>query len=77
MSVVVRGEDVTYFLAGDATYTESNLREEKADGVTNNPKRSIETLRTIKVFASRKPTIILPAHDPDGPARLEMRAVFS
>lgn len=77
MSVVVRGDDVTYFLAGDATYTEANLRAEQADGVTNDPKRSIATLRTIKDFASKEPTIILPAHDPDGPRRLAERVVFS
>jgi N-acyl homoserine lactone hydrolase len=77
MSVVVRGEDVTYFLAGDATYCEANLRAEKADGVTNDPQRSLATLRTIKAFASTEPTIILPAHDPDGPTRLQRRAVFA
>lgn len=77
MSVVVRAEDVTYFLAGDATYTQTNLRAEKADGVTNDPKRSIATLRAIKAFASKEPTIILPAHDPDGPARLAKRLVFA
>jgi N-acyl homoserine lactone hydrolase len=77
MSVVVRGDDVTYFLAGDATYSEANLRAEKADGVTNDPQRSIATLRAIKAFASREPTVILPAHDPDGPARLMSRAIFA
>jgi glyoxylase-like metal-dependent hydrolase (beta-lactamase superfamily II) len=77
MSVVVRGDGVTHFLAGDATYTEANLRAEKADGVTNDPKRSIATLRAIKAFASREPTIILPAHDPEGPERLEKQVVFS
>jgi len=77
MSVVVRGEDVTYFLAGDATYTEANLRAEKADGVTNDPARSTATLRAIKAFAAKEPTIILPAHDPDGPGRLAKRLVFS
>lgn len=77
MSVVVRAEDVTYFLAGDATYTQTNLRAEKADGVTNDPKRSIATLRAIKAFASTEATIILPAHDPDGPTRLAKRLVFA
>jgi N-acyl homoserine lactone hydrolase len=76
MSVVVRGDDITYFLAGDATYSEGNLRAEKADGVTNDPQRSIATLRAIKAFASKEPTIVLPAHDPDVPARLMNRAVL-
>jgi len=77
MSVVVRGPDLTYFLAGDATYSEANLRAELADGVTNDPKRSVATLRAIKEFASREPTIMLPAHDPDGPVRLANRVTFA
>lgn len=75
-SVVVRAEGVTYFLAGDATYDEENLRAEKADGVTNDPAQSIATLRAIKQFAAQEPTIVLPAHDPAGPRRLADRIVF-
>jgi N-acyl homoserine lactone hydrolase len=77
VSVVVRGEGVTYFFAGDATYTEANLRDEKADGVTYDPVVSIATLRAIKRFAEQEPTIVLPAHDPEGPARLAAGQVFS
>lgn len=77
MSVVVRGEGVTYFLAGDATYSEKNLRAEKPDGVTNNPGLSIATLRAIKAFAGGEPTVILPAHDPEGPVRLAKHAVLA
>jgi glyoxylase-like metal-dependent hydrolase (beta-lactamase superfamily II) len=77
VSVVVRDEDMTYFFAGDATYTEANLRDEKADGVTNDPALSVATLRSIKAFASKEPTVILPAHDPEGPARLANHEVFA
>lgn len=77
VSVVVRDRDVTYFLAGDATYDEENLRNERADGVTSDPALSTRTLRAIKQFAASEPTIILPAHDPDGPARLATGAIFA
>jgi len=50
---------------------------EKTDGVTNDPKRSIATLRGIEVFAAKEPTIILPAHDPDGANRLAKRLVLA
>ncbi|PZQ97195.1 MAG: MBL fold metallo-hydrolase [Cereibacter sphaeroides] len=75
-SVVVRGDDVTYFLAGDATYSQDNLRAERTDGVTNDPALAKATLRRIKTFAAQQPTIILPAHDPDGPRRLDEREAF-
>lgn len=76
-SVIVRDQSITYFLAGDATYNEANLRAEKADGVTNNPQLSIETLRKIKAFAAAEPTLILPAHDPAVPDRLANNLAFS
>ncbi len=74
--MIVHGDDVTYFLAGDATYNEANLRAELADGVTNNPGQSVDTLRKSKAFAARQPTSILPAHDPDVRHRLANRQVF-
>ncbi len=77
VSVVVRADDITYFFAGDATYDEANLRAEKADGVTYDPAVSEATLRAIKTFAASEPTIVLPAHDPAGPARLAARQVFA
>ena len=76
-SVVVMGEDRAYFLAGDATYSQENLRAERTDGVTNDPALSRETLRRIKDFASRQPTVVLPAHDPEGPGRLERGEVYA
>ncbi|MDI7861224.1 N-acyl homoserine lactonase family protein [Rhizobiaceae bacterium n13] len=76
VSVVVRGDGVTYFLAGDATYDDVNLRAEKADGVTNNPDLSVRTLRAIKLFAAGEPTVILPAHDPGVPQRLAAGMTF-
>ena len=76
-SVIVQDDDVAYFLAGDATYSQEVLRAERADGVTNDPATSLATLRAIKAFAAERPTVILPAHDPDGVRRLENREVFA
>lgn len=70
LSVVVRAEGVTYFVAGDATYAEKFLKAEQVDGVTYDPAVSLLTLQRIKGFAAQEPTILLPAHDPDVPARL-------
>ena len=70
MSVIVRADGVTCFLAGDATYSEANLLAEKTDGVTNNPAEALAPLRAIKRFAEQEPTVLLPAHDPEATARL-------
>ena len=77
LSVIARDDDVTYFFGGDASYDETNLRAELTDGVTNNPAQSLATLRAIKAFCSSEPTIYLPAHDRDAPARLAEKRLFT
>ena len=76
VSVIARGQGATWFLAGDATYSQANLQAERTDGVTNDPATALATLRAIKCFARDEPTIILPAHDPGAPERLAAGAVF-
>jgi glyoxylase-like metal-dependent hydrolase (beta-lactamase superfamily II) len=75
-SVIVRDDKFAYFLSGDATYTEANLRADRVDGVTYNPAISLASLRAINDFAAREPTILLPSHDPDGLARLTKRSTL-
>ncbi len=70
VSVVVRGDGITWFLAGDATYSQANLLAEKTDGVTNDPETALATLRAIREFARQEPTVLLPAHDPLAATRL-------
>jgi N-acyl homoserine lactone hydrolase len=77
MSVVVRDTDITHFLAGDASYNEENIRLEKTDGVTFNPAAALATLKVIKSFAAKEPTIILPCHDPNATTRLAKRQIFA
>lgn len=76
VSVIVRDDDVTYFIAGDATYSQANLIAERTDGVTNDPATALETLKAIKRLAAREPTVLLPAHDPQAPARLAAKEVL-
>lgn len=77
VSVVVRGDGITWFLAGDATYSQANLLAEETDGVTNDPATSLATLRAIRQFAGQQPTILLPAHDPQAAARLVSGEIMS
>jgi N-acyl homoserine lactone hydrolase len=77
LSVVVRAEGVTYFLAGDVTYAEKFLKAEQVDGVTYDPAVSLLTLQRIKRFAAQEPVILLPAHDADGPSRLARNEILN
>lgn len=71
LSVIVRTSDVTYFMAGDATYDQNFLLEELVDGVTYDVDLSKRTLRQIMALGEKEPTVLLPAHDLRAGERLE------
>jgi glyoxylase-like metal-dependent hydrolase (beta-lactamase superfamily II) len=70
VSVVVVDGDVSYFLAGDATYTQQALVDGLVDGVSPSEAVSLRTMRTIVRYARNQPTVYLPAHDPESGDRL-------
>ena len=55
LSVVVRANEMTDFLAGDATYDETLLKQRIADGATADPAASVSTLEAIAMFARSEP----------------------
>jgi N-acyl homoserine lactone hydrolase len=73
LSVVVTAPHVTYFLAGDASYTQGLMLTEQIDGVANDRATARRTLAQIHAFCRATPTVYLPAHDPDTPDRLANR----
>lgn len=77
VSVVVKMEDVHYFLAGDTSYSEQNLLDKVADGVSPDPNQAISTMQNILNFAKECPTVYLPTHDPDSEKRLKNKTMLS
>ncbi|MDE2422532.1 MAG: N-acyl homoserine lactonase family protein [Gammaproteobacteria bacterium] len=76
MSVIVRAPDVTYVLAGDATYDQNFLLEELVDGVTYDVALSKSTLRQFKLLGHQEPTLLLPAHDVNVVERLNQELIL-
>jgi len=70
LSVVVRTPELTYLLAGDATYDETLLKQRIVDGPSSNVSASLNTMDRICEFAKHEPTVLLPAHDPGAGTRL-------
>ncbi|HEY1598165.1 MAG TPA: N-acyl homoserine lactonase family protein [Pirellulales bacterium] len=70
VSVIVRDGDTSYFLAGDTTYSQDALRDHLVDGVSPDAATALRTIQTILGYAKQHPTVYLPAHDPESPARL-------
>lgn len=76
MSIIVKSPDMTYIIAGDATYDERFLLEELVDGVTYNVDLSKQTLRKFKELGREQPTLLLPAHDLNVRERLEKQLIL-
>ncbi|KAH8673176.1 metallo-beta-lactamase superfamily protein [Ilyonectria robusta] len=81
ISLVVYGDNddgttTTYFLTGDATYGVDLLDKEEPDGINDNPAVALQTLKTIKEFASQTDVVVLPSHDVATPRLLRDRIVY-
>jgi N-acyl homoserine lactone hydrolase len=76
VSVIVDDGDVSFFLAGDASYTQQSLVEQKVDGVSPSESVALHTLQTILGYARERHTVYLPTHDPESASRLSNRDVL-
>lgn len=75
LSVIVEGDDRTYFLAGDTSYTEQLMLQQHVDGVAPDEAAARQTLQRILRYVQEQPTVYLPSHDPDAARRLATGAI--
>ncbi|MDQ2997718.1 MAG: N-acyl homoserine lactonase family protein [Chloroflexota bacterium] len=75
VSVLVQSDDLTYFLAGDTSYTEQLMRDQQPDGVSPNARITRQTLANILAFANTQPLVYWPTHDPESAARLNEQRI--
>jgi glyoxylase-like metal-dependent hydrolase (beta-lactamase superfamily II) len=73
LSVIVRDGEQDIMLAGDASYLETTMLSGTIDGVSPDEAAAKATLADIRSFCAQRPTIYLPAHDPQSAARLDAR----
>jgi len=77
LSVILEREDVSYFFAGDVSYSEQAMLDQVVDGVSLDNQVAQQTLQRTLSYARQTPTIYLPSHDPDSAERLAAgRVVF-
>jgi len=69
ISVLVQGMP-SVLLAGDTSYSQRLLLEDKVDGVSPDENVSRQTLRRIRELAQERPLIYCPSHDPEAGSRL-------
>lgn len=73
VSVIVRDGDEDILLAGDASYLQATMLRGTVDGVSPGETVATATLAAIRAFCAARPTIYLPAHDPQSGERLRAR----
>jgi N-acyl homoserine lactone hydrolase len=71
ISVIVKENDLYYFLAGDTTYSQNNLIHNIPDGISLRASVTLNTMGKIRNFAKEFPTVYLPSHDPETAERLK------
>ena len=75
LSVTLQTDGLSYFFAGDASYTEQFMLVGAVDGISPSRRAASETLGRIRNFAETQPTVYLPTHDPASGLRLEQQIV--
>lgn len=73
LSVVVELGETVLFFAGDAAYTEANLRAGEVDGVASmgaGEDVAARTLTRIRALGEERSLVFLPSHDPGSRSRL-------
>jgi len=77
LSVLVRDEGITYFLAGDTSYDEQLMLSGGIDGVSADDDVASATLGAIRQLGRDRQTVYLPTHDPESCARLANRRLVN
>ena len=75
VSVLVEDQGITYFLAGDTSYTQRLMLAGHVDGVCIDETVARATLGAIRHLAVDRPTVYFPTHDPESAARLANRSL--
>jgi len=75
-SVIVKIDDLLYFLAGDTSYSQQILMDNQADGVSLNAGKTLATMQRIRELAELYPMVYLPSHDPESERRLTSKEVM-
>jgi glyoxylase-like metal-dependent hydrolase (beta-lactamase superfamily II) len=77
LSVILDEDDLSIMFAGDTSYTEELLIEQKVDGIGADPDVQQETHQKILEYAEQHRIVYLPSHDPGAKERLENRIPLS
>ena len=70
LAVSVSLPNLEVLFAGDLSYTQEALLNDRLDGVAVNGRMAHQSLETLRCHVVLRPTVYLPAHDPESSTRL-------
>ncbi len=73
LSVILEDTDLSWFFAGDASYSEHLLLEDALDGVGQDAQSMRHSHHQIMTYAAQRPTVYLPSHEWAAKERLTTR----
>ncbi len=71
-SVILQNGGVSYFFAGDTSYTQQHLLDQVVDGVTLDVDTARITLERVLHYVNEASSVYLPSHDPGSAERLSV-----
>jgi glyoxylase-like metal-dependent hydrolase (beta-lactamase superfamily II) len=69
-SVMLIDGEVTYCFAGDATFSEAQLRNGNIGAIVKNPTQSRHSIAQLQAYCRQHATVYLPSHDAESRTRL-------
>jgi len=76
LSLVVRGDEATYLLTGDATYSQEAMVAGRVDRMAEDVDAAGVTLRAMDAFARAESAVVLPSHDAESIRRCVEREPY-
>ncbi len=75
-SVILKTPELDFCFAGDLSFSEAQLREDKVAGICVDKKAARNTYAQVKAYAQQHQLVYLPSHDPGSGERLVKGEVF-
>ncbi len=69
-SVLVHDDEADYMLAGDVSFTDTQLLQNKRPGIIVDWPGGLKTYEKVRRYAAERPLVYLPSHDHETPNRL-------
>ena len=69
-SILLLDGELSYLFAGDMTFSDTQLLDEKVAGIATSREASLASIQAVKTYAAQHPTIYLPSHDAASGQRL-------